>query len=175
MKINCKQGFPRKTCFLEIIYKEGPSLLEHAEGVTKADIRLVHADQQRIGKVTLCHRKKPKGASYRPRHQIQFNFPCNSQWNSSREQAKDLMNTALDITKGKAASVEKTKHSRKTTKQIYWKIAVNDQRPRHTCHTSINWKMDFLKLFVLIVCYNIRGYITMWPIPSQTSSFEFSP
>jgi hypothetical protein len=41
--------------FLELIQKEGPSLLEYAEGMAKASIGLMNANQQGRGKATLCH------------------------------------------------------------------------------------------------------------------------
>ena len=37
------------------IQTEGPSILRYAEGVAKAGIGLLNADQQRTGMVILCH------------------------------------------------------------------------------------------------------------------------
>jgi hypothetical protein len=41
------------------IQTEGPSILRYAEGVAKAGIGLLNADQQRTGMVILCHFKIP--------------------------------------------------------------------------------------------------------------------
>lgn len=47
--------------FPETIQKEGPSLLEYAEAVAKASTELGSADQQEVGKVSLCLWEMPEG------------------------------------------------------------------------------------------------------------------
>lgn len=44
---------------LDIIQTEGPSILKYSEGIEKATIGIINADQQGTDKVTLCHLEKP--------------------------------------------------------------------------------------------------------------------
>jgi hypothetical protein len=52
LKRDCQQSIPRNNdfFFLEIMQREGPSLLEYVEGMAKADIGLMNTDQQGLGK-----------------------------------------------------------------------------------------------------------------------------
>jgi hypothetical protein len=63
MKRDCRQGISRNIVFffIEIIQKEGPSFLEYAEGMAKAYIGLMNADEQKTGKVIFSIGKSPRG------------------------------------------------------------------------------------------------------------------
>ena len=107
---------------LDITQKEGPSLLEYAESVVKASIALMNADQQEIGKVTLCSWEIPYRASqYQPCHQIWLNHSLSPWRNSATKQLKDLMpvvknSPVLDVIKVRPASMDKTKKFRSEEK-----------------------------------------------------------
>ena len=67
---NCgKQGHLKRDCrrgIVEVIFffkrdnsKSRPLLLKYAEGEAKSSIGIMNADQQGLGRVTLCHWKMP--------------------------------------------------------------------------------------------------------------------
>lgn len=66
-------------------------------------------------------------------------FPCHHWRNSSTLQLKDIMtivknHTALDVSKDRTISIDTTEGSGDIRKQIFWQIAINDQRPKLKIH-----------------------------------------
>lgn len=86
--------FQKQCFFLELIQKEGPSLLEYAKDMAKAGIGLMNADQQGKGKVIRCHCME----SANPIFELESIIPRQHWRNSSIEQLKHLMLVAKNYT-----------------------------------------------------------------------------
>lgn len=127
--------------FLEIIQTECPILLKYAKGVAKTGIGLTNTYQQVIDKVTLCHQEMPLGAP--AGLSIKFGSIISSQHqrNLSRVQLKYLItavknHTAVDVTKDRKSSIDTTKSSIETRKQVFGCTAINDQISKQKMHRN---------------------------------------
>lgn len=86
-------------------------LLEYAEGMAKAGIGLVRADEKETGKVTLCHWEMPRGPFAGPDIKFKLTISGLQQRDSLGEQLKSttlamaIDGTAIQVI---AASVDKT-------------------------------------------------------------------